>query len=589
MFNSNTLTGGSWTYDQPAVATIDAGSGVWTPTANQGGTGTVTVEKDGVSASTSATVIYRITHDPGALPPATKGVFDGATTPDPALSVLYPYDQTVFPHGLKGPLPQLAGGADTDLYHFEIQAPTFSYEAWQTAPNPTRLPFPETPIDVWAKFEASVQSGDVQVSYQRYDGTTAYAPIQHTWKIANADLTGMIYYWAVNEGDVLRLPVGSDAEVFMEKPPPANGSEDCIACHSVSSDGSTIVASTYGSQSPWGTWNAADGSKIFLSGEDFGGAYYPADASGFQAISPEGDYVVHGQSVGPDYGGGLTTNGTLDMTLANSTSVLATLTGMSGAPVHPVWSHDGNKLAFGLRTNGNWLDFTASSLWITDVDTTTPGFANPAQIVPSETALPTVTYPTFAPDSAWIAFNKANQARTREGAGELWMVTTDGATSFPLSEANGVADLTPGQQQMNFEPTFMPVSVGGYYWLVFVSERPYGNTLTDQAPASRRKQLWATAIDAQLGTVDPSHPAFWLPGQGLDNNNMRGFWALSPCLQEGESCSAGFDCCGGYCTDGTCSIGPGGCSEQGDACVVDADCCDEQAVCVGGFCSAIIP
>ena len=57
-----------------------------------------------------------------------------------------------------------------------------------------------------------------------------------------------------------------------------------------------------------------------------------------------------------------------------------------------------------------------------------------------------------------------------------------------------------------------------------------------------------TAIDAspQAGK-DPSHPAFWLPGQDTGNNNMRGEWALNPCKQTGNTCSSGYDCCTGFC------------------------------------------
>ena len=75
---------------------------------------------------------------------------------------------------------------------------------------------------------------------------------------------------------------------------------------------------------------------------------------------------------------------------------------------------------------------------------------------------------------------------------------------------------------------------------MFVSERTYGNTLTDTNPLSRSKQLWVTAIDANPAAgVDSSHPAFWLPGQELNNPNMRGEWALNPCRQLGEGCEGG--------------------------------------------------
>ena len=237
--SSEPLSGGSWSFDQPEVASVNASTGSFSPTGAIGGMGTVRVERDGIAATTSATVIYRITHDPGTLPPETKDIFDGATLADPALVISYPYDQTVFPRGLKAPVPQWSGGADTDIYRFRLDGPYFSYESFETVPNPSRLTMPELPVDVWKKLEATVVKGDIQVRYQRFDGTTAYLPIEHTWRLADADLTGMIYYWAVNEGDVLRLPVGADApETFLEKPPgsgpdAANPSQ-CIACHSVS-------------------------------------------------------------------------------------------------------------------------------------------------------------------------------------------------------------------------------------------------------------------------------------------------------------------------------------------------------------------
>jgi len=113
---------------------------------------------------------------------------------------------------------------------------------------------------------------------------------------------------------------------------------------------------------------------------------------------------------------------------------------------------------------------------------------------------------------------------------------------------------------------------------------------------TRRKQLWVTAIDAnpQPG-VDPSHPAFWLPGQELGNQNMRGEWALSPCKQVGEECSAGYECCDGYCIQDPedmtfkCAEDSGGCSQLGDACETAADCCDPNASCINGFCAMDVP
>ena len=94
---------------------------------------------------------------------------------------------------------------------------------------------------------------------------------------------------------------------------------------------------------------------------------------------------------------------------------------------------------------------------------------------------------------------------------------------------------------------------------------------------------------------DPSHPAFWLPGQDLSTVNMSGYWALEPCHQEGMGCDEGYECCTGFCQpDGMgnfqCVPPPGGCSKQGDACGTDGDCCNSPSYeCIGGFCAQAEP
>ena len=577
--NQNPVDGsGVWTFDRLDIASLDPAIGGLTATGLLGGIGTLKFTYEGLEAEAQVTVKLKYTVEPDDFDPFTKGLLDTANQADPSLSLLYPYNFTVFPRGLLGPTIQWNGGNDADAYLIRLASQTFELDWYGTVPNPSRWDFPTLPVDLWLKLTDSTE-GDITLEVKRYDGNAAYTSPTQFWTIAPANLAGQIYYWAVNQGDVLRIQPGASApEQFLQKPEGTT----CLACHSVSRDGSTIVASQNGGNSQWATFNP-DGSAIFAT------PIVAEYASGFQAISPDGQWVLWGQSNAsflgqPSY---------MVLSPNNSAGVSAQLFQASGYPVHPAWSNDGTKIAYGVRTDGNWLDFNNSTLWVTDVDLNGPSFANPVQIVANDPARPTVSYPTWTPDDEWLAFGRATQARTRGAAGEMWMVRKDGTEPVRIDKANGFGHIPDAETAQNYEPTFIPVASGGYFWLVFVSERQYGNTLTNQDPATRTKQLWVTAIDPHPAPgADPSHPGFWLPGQELNNNNMRGYAALNECKELGETCEAGYDCCSGFCIeteDGfVCDDSVPMCSPNGSACETSGDCCDDEAECIAGFCSKLI-
>lgn len=559
---------GTWSFDRPDLATLDGDE--LTATALAGGTGTITFETAQGEATTTATIKLTVVDDPQGVDPEVKQAFDDAVIPDPALDLLYPYDGTVFPRGLASPTMMWSGGGAADIYRIHVFGSTYDFTGYQVVPAPAQYRFPVEP-DRWVQLTDSL-TGPVTVEVQRYDGQNAYLPKTQTWTMSTANLRGSIYYWEVDNGDVVRITPGDTApETFLERQ-----EGQCIACHSVSRDGSTIVASQAGGYSPWSLFDATSGAALFTTDQ----------ASGFQAISPEGEYVLWRQ-----WSDAAQTPSSMVLSLADSAEPLAFLEAPGGTPVHPAWAPDGRSVAFGVRTDGTGLDFTQSTLWVADVDVDSPQFSNLRQVAINDPTRPAITYPTYSPDSQWIAFNRATQARTRGAAGELWMTNTDGSVQFLLDAANGVDAIPAAQQHMSYEPTFSPVSSGGYFWIVFVSERTYGNLLVDEAVETRRKQLWVTAIDAEpTPGEDPSHPAFWLPGQDLADHNMRGNWALSPCKALGASCEAGYECCEGFCiydeaTGGNVCGEPQSCAQIEDACETSADCCDDNALCIGGFCS----
>jgi hypothetical protein len=166
--------------------------------------------------------------------------------------------------------------------------------------------------------------------------------------------------------------------------------------------------------------------------------------------------------------------------------------------------------------------------------------------------------------------------------------------------ANNVTYLPFGTEDLHhaYYPTVSPVGAGGYFWVFFDSVRHYGGT-------GLQRQLWGAAVDISAdGTYldDPSHPAFYVSGQEFGTGNHRAFAALDPCRKDGDKCTSGIDCCGGYCyldstqeltePTGTCSPKKMECAKQDERCLSAADCCmtdpsQPPLACIAGFCAQV--
>jgi hypothetical protein len=583
---------------------IDLGSftgGTFTASGGAGGTGKATCTALGMSGSTTFSVFLRDEIDGGSgLDDAGKKDLLAATTSDGTVTrLLYPYDKTVFPRGL--PSPELMWNADkaSDVYALRMELTGMTFTSYFKSTTPGRASIPKA---TWDKLlDTATPKDPLKVTLYRLaggPGGTAFKSTSQQWTIAAANLKGSIYYWRINGGRVVRIKPGADKPDDFLKTTSSGGG--CVACHSVSHDGSTMAAAYEpASQINWVTLDTATGGeKYFAAGVE----------SAFQAISPDGSLVVASHTI----------DAPLQLFTATGTSLEPSgLEAFGTTLVHPSFSPDGKFLAFGVRKDGNWADFLHSDLAIAPFDPTTKKFGAMKTLLPGGDRVR--TYPSFSPDGEWIAYmeGRPNPARpitasTRPAFGDLHMIKPDGTGDVLLATAGsaGVADV---DKSLNFEPNFGPVLSGGYFWIVFVSSRQYGNRInkthddfrdTCGSPSwpdtpCRNKQLWVTAIDADAPAgTDPSHPAFWMPGQDVTDQNMRGYWALDPCKKLGEGCEAGFECCEGTCKspDGmsakVCVMPPPGkCRDVGDKCTATSDCCDASAdvECIGGVCSKKLP
>ncbi len=570
--SSKAVAAESWTANMPNVGAI-SGNGLYTPSAVAGGPVTITANYKGNKGTATLGVKLHYTQNPSNVSATVQGKLKAASTPDATIVWAYPYNKTVFPRGLGSTPLMWNNGQPADQYYVHVVSPFYELETFTIAAPPSRFTLAEAD---WTKFVDST-SGAADLFVNRFDGNTATQVMHHTWTIAPASMRGTVYYWANNLGRVMRIkPGATQPDDFLS----AGGVTGCSTCHAVSADGSTLVI---GGDVATSTFDLK-ANKPSFSG--MGRAWAQP------ALSPDGKYLVQNASPLPGPPGG---SDGLWLT-ANGQRVPAS--GLDGFHFGmPAFSPDGSSLVYRDEAAGP----TPGSLRAFDFDPKLGKASNDHELVKpgANAAIATISFPTVSPDGKWIVYGRGNTIDTRFGTSDLYITSTSAANSeVRLAQANGDGyPFAAGARDLgwNFEPTFAPVAAGGYFWFVMTDRRTYGNQLI--AGKDSTKQLWVVAIDQvpQLGK-DPSHPAFRLPGQAIDSLNMRGFWALDPCKQDGSSCSSGTECCGGYCDpspDGGPPVcGPKqGCSNNGDKCDVSADCCGSSSgsTCINHVCSEPTP
>ncbi len=613
----------TWTASNTAVGTID-GNGLYTPRGDQGGAITVTASFGGLTATATVTVKLHQVANTANLDAATQASLLGATTADGSITWTYPYDGTAFPRGLNAPQMMWNGGADADVYAIHVQSPTYDLQVFTTVAGVTSMAG-TTPAGArmfaydaanWTSFVEST-SGNATLTVTRKSGNNYTKLIDQTWSIASRSMSGTIYYWAINKGQVVRIkPGAAQPDAFLgplptNPPPSGTPSLQCPSCHTASADGSRMLLST----GPWvgcaqntiDTWSTVlDLAAIQPVFNGYETHVPPSDLS-LAGLSADGKVAVQNWAkVRACDGSGPTSDSPLDVSQAGtSTTTLPTITGsgledLVGSGTHtyfPSFSADNTMFVY--------VDSTTNELDALDWDPVQRKFSNKRTLAPAGTTL--ISYPTVSPDHRWVVYQRGPNWGSLDTSysGDLYAVdTTNLGHEISLDKINSsksAAATDDRDLHRSYEPTFAPVASGGFFWIVFHTRRTYGNELVDVpyvngTEGSGTKQLWVAAIDvpaAAASTNDPSHPPFWLPGQDPNTRNQRGYWALDPCTGDGSSCSSGSDCCTGFCDAvddaglPVCGQPSAGCSQPGDKCTTSSDCCnaDQGYTCINHACS----
>jgi hypothetical protein len=561
-----------WIYERPDIGDVTMAP-TFTPTGNVGGTGKLVAKFSMAEGSTNVTVSVTKTVGAGNVGPDQKTELDNPTGgPDPGMQIVYPYDKTVFPLAVLAPEIQWNGAGAGDVYKLHIKEKYFEYTEYFAKGVPSRHLIAESDWTNLGSSGSGSQSDPVTVRLTRFSGGKAFEPVTNTWHIAQGKLKGSVYYWelpdtcGVGNGRILRIkPDSPNVDEFYNP-------GVCWGCHTVSRDGKTMMATLEtGSPFPLVTVDLTQDPAVpglINQGHGLGGT--------FSAFNHDGTRVLFSND-----------SASKQLFIADATTGAILNKGVMGPQCgEPAWSPDGKKIAAICGVSNSFWIFDSNEGELKVADIAADGsLSNEAVIVPQAGQQGRPAYPSFSPGSEWISFGRPTQGSRSTGNGDLWLVGPDGQNLKKLQTASS--------DNKSFNPVFAPLRAGGYFWLVFVSRRDYGNTLV----GANRQQLWITAIDDPPSAADPSHPPFYLRGQENCGKSENAYYALDPCKEVGAGCTSGVDCCNGQCVKNdqgqyVCGMPPepGGCSQDGNACTTDSDCCNAPtSKCVDGFCQAPIP
>lgn len=497
-----------WSAEASFIASIDE-LGLVTAGGSYGGKLPVTASYGGSQADAEVDVFLKVDLVPPEIDDLERMALDQGGPPDPAAMLSYPYDGTVFPKGIQPPELMWDGTTPGDKYRIRYSGQYVDAKIYSLAEPPSRH---QVDKGLWVQITESSSGLPLNLTVNRLQAgqPSATTVTDDTWKIASQPLIGSVYYWANSLGRVLRINPGADApEDFLLE----GGQNGCSTCHSASADGTRLIL---GGDIEVSTWDLVNNKPIFASTS----VGKPIRNWAMAAVSPDGSVVIeNGESQLPGPPGA--SPGLWDA----ESGVKLMGTGVDDLLMNmPSFASNGKKIAY--------VDHNSLALSTLDYDAVSRTAANPVKLVDpgGDPNLNGIVFPSVSPDAKWVVYHRGAYPAlldTRNGPADLYLASVEQpGFEVRLGQANG--DDYPfvagdRDRHYSFEPTFAPESSGGYHWVVFTSRRTLGNKLT--ADKNSVKQLWLFAIDvnAQPG-VDPSHPAFWLPGQDPATLNMRGFW-----------------------------------------------------------------
>lgn len=401
-----------WSLEHAELGTVEAG--IYT-SVGIGGRTTVVAAGGGMSATASLTVILDVVVIGADVPSDAPSLFpedpSGDVSGEPSFRVVYPSDGTMFPRNLERVTHQWVAGAALDLFEVRFDSDLAHLRFYATER--------QLPIDsaAWRWIADTHAGGSVDVSVrglERAAPDTIYRSQTITELYSESEVLGALYYWSTGAQGVMRAHISApSADLFYDNPP-AGEQGECVSCHTVSRDGRRMAVG-YG------------GERLRLVTVPDRELRIPAE--------PAAD--------GPEYGWGTFNPGATKLLYANK-GVLTLLDVETGAVLrdmilpegtyatHPDWSPDGSFVAVALssRRPGN-KSVQGSSLARIPVLADNL-FGAPEILVPSAADSDTLYFPSYSPDSRWIAFVRGEGNSKDNSTSRVLLVRADG-TREPIA------------------------------------------------------------------------------------------------------------------------------------------------------------